>query len=159
MRKIKSFKSSLPNSLLEWHHKKNPVIVAVNFLIIYLCKYLPCLSLKRFLLRLIGLKIEKNVAIGLGVSFDIFFPELITLKENCVIGFNATILCHEFLVKEFRLGGVVIGRNALIGANSTILPGVEVGENAIVSAMSLVNKDIKPNTFVGGIPAKEIKRI
>ena len=47
-------------------------------------------------------------------------------------------------------------RNVLIGANSTILPGVEIGDGAIVSAASLVNRDIPPGVFAGGNPVKII---
>jgi acetyltransferase-like isoleucine patch superfamily enzyme len=102
------------------------------------------------------MKIEKNVSIAFGVMFDFFYPELIELKENCIIGYNVTILTHEFLQNELRKGKVIVGRNALIGANSTLLPGIIIGDNAIVSAMSLVNSNVKENSFVGGIPAKEI---
>jgi acetyltransferase-like isoleucine patch superfamily enzyme len=57
------------------------------------------------------------------------------------------------------LKAVLIRRNAWIGANSTILPGVTVGENAIVAAGSVVTKDVEANTIVGGVPAKKIKDI
>lgn len=144
--------------MLSWHMAKNPLIVSLNFTAISLSKILPSLALKRFLLRLTGMKIGKDVSIGLGAMFDIFFPELITLGDNCIIGYNATILAHEFLIKEYRTGAVVIGKNALIGANSTILAGVSIGDNAVVSACSLINRDVKSNTFVGGVPAREIRK-
>ena len=54
---------------------------------------------------------------------------------------------------------VVLKRNCWIGAGATILPGVTVGENAIVGAGAVVTKDVEPNTVVGGIPAKLIKRL
>ena len=57
------------------------------------------------------------------------------------------------------LKAVLIRRNAWIGANSTILPGVTVGENAIVAAGSVVTKDVEANTIAGGVPAKKIKDI
>jgi len=49
---------------------------------------------------------------------------------------------------------VVIGRDVTIGAKSTILPGVVIGDGAVVSAMSLVNKDVPPDTLVGGVPIR-----
>ena len=55
-----------------------------------------------------------------------------------------------------------IGRciaNEFQKAGATILPGVTVGENAIVGAGAVVTKDVEPNTVVGGIPAKLIKRL
>lgn len=145
------------NSLSDWHKEKSPYLVAFNFAVISLAKVMPSLALKRRLLKLTGMKIDRDVAIGLGVQFDIFFPELITLERNCVIGYNATLLCHEFLVDEFRRGRVTIGESALIGANSTVLPGVRVGRKAVVSSMSLVNRDVKEKEFVGGVPIKTLK--
>lgn len=144
------------NSLNFWFKAKNPLIVIINFVLIFISRFIPSIAFKRMLLRLTGMKIEKNVAIAYNVMFDFFFPELIELKENCIIGYNATILAHEFLQQELRIGKVSIGKNVLIGANSTIMPGIKIGDNAVISAMSLVNKDVKENAFVGGIPAQEI---
>ena len=39
----------------------------------------------------------------------------------------------------------------IIGANSTVLAGVNIGDGAVVSAMSLVNKDVPAGAFVGGL--------
>lgn len=158
MRRLQSHATSGSNSMLSWHRAKNPLIVSLNFAAISLSKILPSLALKRALLRLTGMKVGKDVSVGLGAMFDIFFPELITLADNCVIGYNATILAHEFLIDEYRTGAVVIGKNALIGANSTILAGVSIGDNAVVSACSLVNKDVAPGSFVGGVPARLLRR-
>ncbi|MNT95844.1 Virginiamycin A acetyltransferase [compost metagenome] len=46
----------------------------------------------------------------------------------------------------------------LIGANSTILPGVTVGDGAVVAAGSVVHKDVEAGTFVGGNPLQVLKR-
>src|SRR5699024_6920069 len=83
---------------------------------------------------------------------DVMFPEKIKVGQNTIIGYNTTILAHEYLIEEYRLGSVVIGNKVLIGANTTILPGVTIGDHAIVSAGTLVNKDVPPGTFVGGNP-------
>ena len=61
---------------------------------------------------------------------------------------------HTLLTKP-----IVIGRNAWLGANVTVLAGVTVGENAIVAAGAVVSKDVPANTIVGGMPAKEIREI
>ncbi len=163
MRKLKSIKFNRSkeknNSLLYWHKAKNPLILIYNFILIYLAKYVPSLLIKRILYRMTGMKIGKRVAVGLGVTIDVFFPELIQIDDNAIIGFNTTILAHEFLQEKLRIGKVIIGKDSMIGANSTILPGVNIGEGAKVSAMSLVNKDVKKNEFAGGVPIKTIKRI
>jgi len=158
MRRVQVFKSEKGNSLSHWWAVKNPLVVIFNFLIVYSCRYLPSLALKRFLLRFTGIKIGRNASFGLGATFDIFFPELIEIGEDTVIGYNATVLCHEFLVDEWRTGKVKIGKRVMIGTNSTVLPGVEIGDGASISAMSLVNSDIRAGALAGGIPAREIKR-
>jgi acetyltransferase-like isoleucine patch superfamily enzyme len=145
------------NSLQYWPKLVHPLRVVWNFLCIYLAKYSPSLGLKVFLYRLTGAKIGKNVSIGLAVVFDIFYPHLITIEDNVVIGYNSVILCHEFLVREARIGPVVIKKDAMIGANSTILPGVTIGEGTEVSAMSLVNRDLPPNVLAGGVPVRVIR--
>ena len=141
------------NSLCLWYRVVSPVRVTYNFLIIYINKYIPSLAVKRWLYRMAGVKVGKDVSFGLASMIDIFFPQLVTVGDNCVIGYNSTILCHEFLIKEYRTGEVVIGRDVVIGANSTILPGVYIGDGATVGAGSLVNRDVPPGALVAGVPA------
>lgn len=43
--------------------------------------------------------------------------------------------------------------------NCLILKGVTIGEGAIVAAGSVVTKDVKPWTMVGGNPAVYIKDV
>ncbi|MBR0311474.1 MAG: sugar O-acetyltransferase, partial [Oscillospiraceae bacterium] len=54
---------------------------------------------------------------------------------------------------------VRVCKNAWIGANVTIMPGVTVGENAVVAGGAVVTKDVPANTVVGGNPAKVIKEL
>lgn len=145
------------NSMHLWWRKRNPLRTAFNFLIIYSCRYLPSLTLKNALYRAIGIKVGRDVSVGVGAVFDFFYPELIEVGGNSVIGYNTVILAHEFLVEELRTGPVKIGKNVLISANCTILPGVTIGDGAKISAMSLVNSDVPAGGFYGGVPARPLK--
>ena len=55
-------------------------------------------------------------------------------------------------------GAVIIGENVWIGDNATILGPVHIGNGAIVGANAVVTSDIPPETIVGGIPARPIKK-
>lgn len=52
---------------------------------------------------------------------------------------------------------VTIKKNAWIGMNVTICPGVTIGEYAVVAAGAVVTKDVPNHSVVGGVPAKVIK--
>ncbi|MBI2076636.1 MAG: acyltransferase [Candidatus Aenigmarchaeota archaeon] len=145
------------NSLLEWPKHAHPLKVLRNIIAIEIAKYMP-LGLKNKLYRAIGIKVGKNVSVAYKVTFDILFPELIEIGDNTIIGYGCTILAHEFLIKELRIGKVKIGKNVMVGANSTVLAGVTIGDNATVSAMSLVNENVPENAFAGGIPVKVLRK-
>jgi acetyltransferase-like isoleucine patch superfamily enzyme len=140
-----------------WSKTRSPLRVALNYLVIRISGVLPSLKIKNALYRSIGIKVGKNVSIGLEVTFDIFFPELIEIGDNSVIGYHSTLLCHEFLIGAWQKGPIIVGRNVLIGANTTVLAGVVIDSGATVSACSLVNGDIAKDAFVGGVPAREIR--
>ncbi len=127
-----------------------------NAALIQLARYTPFIPLKNAIYRVLGARVAPHASIGLMVMFDIFFPEDITIGENCVIGYNTTILCHEVTRSAWKRGPVVIGPDVTIGANCTILPGVIIGAGATVSAMSLVNRDVPPGAFVGGVPIRRL---
>jgi len=154
MRKLTRHPVTGKNSLRHWTRIVHPLRVAFNFAVIHTCRYLPSLRLKNCLYRLVGMKVGRDASIGLMAMFDIFFPELISIGDNTIIGYNATVLAHEFLIREWVTGRVEIGRDVMIGANTTVLAGVSIGDGAVVSACSLVNRDVPAGVMVGGVPAR-----
>jgi acetyltransferase-like isoleucine patch superfamily enzyme len=128
-----------------------------NVIVILIARYTPFLSWKIWMYRkLLKMKVGEQTAFAFMVVPDIMFPEKISVGNNTIIGYNTTILAHEYLINEYRLGEVKIGNEVMIGANSTILPGIEIGDRAIVSAGTLVNRDVPAGSFVGGNPMQVI---
>ncbi len=128
-----------------------------NFIIIQIARYTPVLSVKNWLYRtFLRMEVGKKTSFALMVMPDIMFPEKITVGDNSIIGYNTTLLAHEYLIREYRLGEIIIGNEVMIGANTTILPGVTIGDGAIVSAGTLVHKDVPEGAFVGGNPMRII---
>ena len=146
------------NSLYRWPDAKRPHRVVVNYLVVWLIRISPSLRLKNWLLARLGATVGSGVALGLEATPDVFWPELIRIDADAIVGYDATILCHEFLQEEYRTGEVRIGERALIGAGAVILPGVEIGADAQVAANSLVAEDVPAGTTVAGVPAEPLDR-
>jgi acetyltransferase-like isoleucine patch superfamily enzyme len=144
------------NSLILWTQTVSPLKVLRNGLLILLARHCPSLALKRWLYRGLGMQVGRDVSFAWQATPDLFFPELIRVGDNCIIGYNTTILAHEYLLNEWRVGPVEIGANVTIGANCTLLPGIVIGDGAQISAMSLVNKDVPPGARVGGVPIRPL---
>ena len=102
----------------------------------------------------------------IGIHCTIIGPVTIGSHVNLAQGITVTALNHNFddATKRIDEQGVstrpvVIGDDVWIGANAVILPGVTIGHHAVVAAGAVVTKDVAPQTIVGGVPAKEIKRM
>lgn len=88
---------------------------------------------------------------------------MLEIKNNVVISTNVTFVLHDFSISRVMqgvsniFGKIVIGNNCFIGANSTIIYGVELADNTIVAAGSVVTKSFQNgNVIIGGNPAKII---
>jgi carbonic anhydrase/acetyltransferase-like protein (isoleucine patch superfamily) len=125
-----------------------------NAAVLTLCRYVPWPAVKNALLRRIGVRVGPGAAIGLMAMLDIFFPELVEIGDGAIVGYNATILTHEFVPGELRRGPVRIGKGALVGAGAVVLAGVEIGDGAVVGAGAVVASDVPPGVRVFGVPAR-----
>lgn len=95
-----------------------------------------------------GVTLEDFSGIGPGAI-------LISQSDDFVLGFmsNPTISVEYRRVKK---GHITIGRHGMVGAGSTVLPGVSIGWGAAVGALSLVKSDVREGQVVAGNPAIEI---
>ena len=71
-----------------------------------------------------------------------------TILPGCVFGNKYEEPCNE---------SVTVGDNCYFGLDAKILGGVKIGDNVTVGANSIVTKDIPDNAIVAGIPAKIIR--
>ncbi|WP_010273029.1 acyltransferase [Paenibacillus senegalensis] len=159
-RKVTKYPTEGPNALWQIYGTVSKWKAFRNFVFIQISRYCPSLPLKNWIYRkVLGMQVGEHTAFALMVMVDVFFPEKIKIGDNSIVGYNTTILAHEYLIHEYRLGDVIIGSNVMIGANTTILPGVTIGDHAVIGAGSLVNKDVPPHTFVAGNPIQVIRTL
>ncbi|MCQ4333394.1 acetyltransferase [Natronomonas sp. F2-12] len=146
------------NSLWSWPDAKHPLRVVFNYVCIVLARHAPSLRLKNWLLRRIGVTVGSGVSWGLESTPDVFWPELVTVDDDAIIGYDATLLCHEFLQGEYRTGEIRVGERAMIGAGAVVLPGVEIGSDAQIAANSLIAEDVPEDETWAGVPARPVDR-
>ncbi|MEY8198210.1 MAG: acyltransferase [Colwellia sp.] len=107
-----------------------------------------------------NVEVGENTWIGPNVILDGSGGGLM-IGDFCSISAGVQIYTHDTVVWSTSLGvetvvkaPTVIGDGVYIGPNTIIQKGVSVGDKAVVGAMSFVNKNIKPNKKVFGIPAR-----
>lgn len=105
-----------------------------------------------------GMTVGENFARLNGVILDPAHCWLIEIGNNVTMAPRVHVLCHDASTKQFigytKTGGVKIGNNVFVGADTVILPGVTIGNNVIIGAHSTVTHDIPDNSVVVGSPAK-----
>lgn len=111
-----------------------------------------------------GSILEFKVKLGNRVRLhsQVFIPEYCIIEDDAWIGPRVVLTNAKFPASPYtknNLKGVVVRKGAMIGANSTILPGIVVGTNSLVGAGSVVTKDVSPQMIVVGNPARINGRI
>jgi UDP-2-acetamido-3-amino-2,3-dideoxy-glucuronate N-acetyltransferase len=101
--------------------------------------------------------IENDVLIGdrVTVKCGVQIWDGLRIEDDVFIGPNATFTNDLFprSRQTFELVTTNIKQGASIGANSTVLGGVTIGKNAMVGAGAVVTRDVPANAIVVGNPA------
>ena len=110
--------------------------------------------------------IENDVVLGDRVTIKngVYIFDSIYIEDDVFIGPNVTFT-NDLYPKSQRGDArkyseypkTFIGKGASIGGGATILPGIEIGHGALIGAGAVVTKDVKPETIVFGLGAKEMR--
>lgn len=96
-----------------------------------------------------GVKVQNNVSLykGVMVEDDVFLgPSMV---------FTNVINPRSFIERKTEFKPTLVRQGATIGANATILCGVEIGRYALVGAGSVVTRNVLPYSLVVGNPARQ----
>jgi UDP-2-acetamido-3-amino-2,3-dideoxy-glucuronate N-acetyltransferase len=96
-----------------------------------------------------GVKIQNNVSLynGVVVEDDVF------IGPSAV--FTNVINPRSFIERKQEFKRTTIRQGATIGANVTIICGIEIGSYAFIGAGAVVTKNVKPFSLVYGNPAEQ----
>jgi UDP-2-acetamido-3-amino-2,3-dideoxy-glucuronate N-acetyltransferase len=94
-----------------------------------------------------GVKIQNNVSLynGVLVEDDVFLGPSVV--------FTNVINPRSFIERKNEFKQTVIRKGASIGANSTVICGVEIGTYALIGAGALVSRRVPAYSLVFGVPA------
>ncbi|GKS64414.1 serine O-acetyltransferase [Nitrospira sp.] len=107
---------------------------------------------------LTGVEIHPSAKIGTGFFID--------HGMGVVIGETAEIGDYVTLFQGVTLGGTgkergkrhpTLGNHVVVGAGAKILGGITIGDNVKIGANSVVLKNVAPNSTVIGVPGRVIK--
>lgn len=107
-----------------------------------------------------GLQVGKNFTRMHGTILDPSHVWHIRIGDNVTLAPRVHVLAHDaslyYHLGYARIGNVVIEDNVFVGAETVILPNVRIGKNSIIGANSTVTRDIPANVVAAGSPAKVI---
>lgn len=104
-----------------------------------------------------GTQIGNNVRMG-----DFTFVPAWTIIENNVFLSQHVSICNDSFPKagnkNWKAKPVIIKEGASIGSSVTLLPGIEIGKNAMIGAGSTVTKNVPEGQTWVGNPAAQLKK-
>jgi UDP-2-acetamido-3-amino-2,3-dideoxy-glucuronate N-acetyltransferase len=97
-----------------------------------------------------NVKVQNNVSVYTGVicEDDVFLgPSMV---------FTNITNPRSAVVRKDQYKKTVVEKGATIGANATILCGINIGRHAFIGAGAVVTKDVRPYALVVGHPARQV---
>lgn len=97
-----------------------------------------------------GVKIQNNVSVYKGVVIE----QAVFLGPSVV--FTNVMNPRSFIERKQEFKQTLVRKGASIGANATIICGVEIGAYAMIGAGAVITKNVEPFALVIGNPGKQI---
>ena len=91
----------------------------------------------------------------------------IILGNDVLIGPNVVMRASDHVIdsmeepirEQGHTGGQIIVEDGVwLGANVVVTQGVRIGHGAVVAAGGVVTRDVEPDTLVGGVPVRLIRK-
>lgn len=106
-----------------------------------------------------GVYIDAGVTIGNHVKIQngVSIYKGVLLEDEVYIGPNATFTNDMFprsISQDWEVIPTILRKGASIGANATILCGVEINQYAMIAAGSVVTENVLPHALMIGSPAR-----
>ena len=109
--------------------------------------------------------IGNNVVIANGATIQA--ENKIVIEDDVMIGINCMLVDsdgHDLNPDKRndgipKSGQIIIKKNVISYYNSTVFKGVTIGESSVIGSCSVVTKDIPPNVFAAGNPARVIRNL
>ena len=97
-----------------------------------------------------NVKIQNNVSVY----------DNVTLEDDVFCGpsmvFTNVYNPRSKIVRKDEYRDTVVRKGATIGANATIICGVEIGAHAFIAAGAVIRENVRPFALMGGVPARQI---
>jgi acetyltransferase-like isoleucine patch superfamily enzyme len=108
--------------------------------------------------------IENDVVVGdrVTIKCGVQLWDGITIEDDAFIGPNVTFTNDRYPPSDNfpqKIERTKVGKGASIGANATILPGVEIGSGAMIGAGSVVTRNVPAVELWLGSPARFFKKL
>lgn len=125
-----------------------------------LAPYCPFNCFRIAIYRMCGFKIGKHVFIGMRCYLDDMCYDLLKIGNDVIISYGVFFACHGRKQGHYPItieDGAYIGMRASIISKTPTCDGVIIGKNAVVGACSLVNKNIPDGMTAVGVPCRLVK--
>jgi len=103
-----------------------------------------------------------RIAHGCRIHSNAFIPEYSVLEAGAWVGPNVVLTNAVYPLghgSKENLRGPILREGAKVGANATVLPGIVIGRDALVGAGAVVVHDVPDGKVVVGNPARIVRDI